>query len=150
MKREEDEQIQEFSDLWHTMLHASKYREVEEHFKKLSELTTVEIGIIGIISRKRDVILKEICSMLNIPKSTLTNAIDRLEKRKYIKRITSEKDRRSYGLELTEEGELIQEEHVNFEKAIYGQLLNSLDTDEEREELLKLLRKIVLNYTARS
>lgn len=79
----------------------------------------------------------------------MTNAIDRLEKRKYIRRIISKSDRRSYGLELTEEGRLLQKEHIDFEKTVYGELINSLDTFEEREELLKLLRKIVSKYTER-
>ncbi|WP_297422057.1 MarR family transcriptional regulator [Clostridium sp.] len=143
MCNENDELIQELSDLWHSMLHASKYKEIEEEYKRLNELTTIEIGIIRIISQKEDVILKEICSILKIPKSTLTNAIDRLEKRNYIKRTISKNDKRSFGLQLTEEGKLLQKEHIDFEKAVYGELLNSLDTFEEKKGFLMLLRKIV-------
>jgi len=143
MCSENDRQIQELSDLWHSMLHASKYRKIEEEYKRLNELTSIEIGIIRIIFQKEDVILKEICSILEIPKSTLTNAIDRLEKRNYIKRVISNKDRRSFGLVLTEEGKILQKEHTDFEKAIYGQFLNYLDTHEEKEAFLKLLRKVV-------
>jgi ubiquinone/menaquinone biosynthesis C-methylase UbiE len=82
---------------------------------------------------KPDVILGEIVSILNIPKSTLTNAVDRLEKRNYINRIISKRDRRSYGLELTEEGHLAQKEHLDFEYTVYGRILNALDTDEENK-----------------
>ena len=147
MCNKNDKQIEELSSLWHAILNGSKYRQIEEKYKRLNELTTIEIGIIKIISQKEDVMIKEICFILQIPKSTLTNAINRLEKRNYIKRVISKKDRRSFGLELTESGKLVQQEHIDFEKYIYGQFLNSLDTYEEREELLKLLGKIACNYS---
>ena len=97
------------------------------------------------MSKNPDVILGEIISSLDIPKSTLTSAIDRLEKRKYINRIISKRDRRSYGLELTEEGQLAQKEHIDLEYMAYGRILNALDTEEEKQELFKLLKKIINN-----
>jgi DNA-binding MarR family transcriptional regulator len=138
-------QIEEFSELWHLIMKKSNFRKIEEQFPRLNGLTTIEISIINIVSKNPDVILGEIVYTLDIPKSTLTNAIDRLEKRNYINRIISKRDRRSYGLELTEEGHLAQKEHLDFEYMAYGRLLNSLDTDEEKQELFKLLRKIINN-----
>ena len=123
----------------------SNFRKVEEHFPRISGLTTIEISIISITSEHPDVILGEIVTALDIPKSTLTNAIDRLERRNYINRIISKRDRRSYGLELTEEGHLAQKEHIEFEHTVFGRLLNTLDTEEEKQQLFKLLRKIANN-----
>jgi DNA-binding MarR family transcriptional regulator len=145
MNNESVKQIEEFSELWHKIMKKSQFSNLEDQFPRIKGLTTTEIGIISIVSKYPDVILGEICSYLNIPKSTLTNAVDRLEKRKYINRTISKKDRRSYGLELTEEGHLAQKEHNELEQAVYGRLLNALDSNEEREELFKLLRKIVNN-----
>lgn len=144
--KKNNEQIQEFSDLWHVMMKKSNFRKVEEKYSRINGLTTIEISIISIVSQKPDVILREICAFLDIPKSTLTNAVDRLEKRNYINRVISKRDRRSYGLKLTEEGHLAQKEHLDFEKTVYGRILNALDTDEEKQELFKLLRKIVDNF----
>ena len=144
--KKNNEQIQEFSELWHVMMKKSNFRKVEEKYSRISGLTTIEISIISIVSQKPDVILREICAFIDIPKSTLTNAVDRLEKRDYINRIISKRDRRSYGLELTEEGHLAQKEHLEFENTVYGRLLDALDTDEEKQELFKLLRKIVNNF----
>ena len=45
----------------------------------------------------------------------LTSMIDRLEKKNLIKRAISTKDRRSYKLELTEEGRKTQVEHDKFD-----------------------------------
>lgn len=146
MNYENIKQIEEFGKLWHVMIKKSNYRSIEDKFPRISSLTTTEIGIISIVSKNPEVILREICTALDIPKSTLTNAIDRLEKRNYINRIISKRDRRSYGLELTEEGHLAQKEHVGFENMVYGRILNALDTEEEKQELFKLLRKIVSNF----
>lgn len=146
MDNEKIKQVEEFSRLWHEMIKKSDFRKVEEQFPRISGLTTIEISIISIVSKNPDVILREICTYLDIPKSTLTNAIDRLEKRNYLNRIISKRDKRSYGLELTEEGYLAQKEHIDFEYTVYGRLLNSLDTEEEKQELFKLLRKIVNNF----
>lgn len=146
MNNENIKQIEEFSELWHILMKKSNFSKIEEQFPRVSGLTTIEIGIISIVSKSPDVILREICTSLDIPKSTLTNAIDRLEKRNYINRIISKRDRRSYGLKLTEEGNLAQKEHIDFESMVYGRLLNALDTNEEKQELFKLLRKIVSNF----
>ena len=63
----------------------------------------------------------------------LTSMIDRLEKKNLIKRAISTKDRRSYKLELTEEGRKTQVEHDKFEAEFYARIINSLDTYEEME-----------------
>lgn len=145
MTKIKEEEIQQFSDIVHGIIKKSNFRKVEEQFKKLKELTTIEISIIDIVSRKPEVILGEIILELEVPKSTLTNAINRLEKRNYINRIISKRDRRSYGLELTGDGREAQKEHLEFEKAIYGSLLSGLDNEKDRKQLLELLVKIEKN-----
>ncbi|QXE20860.1 MarR family winged helix-turn-helix transcriptional regulator [Clostridium sp. 001] len=145
MNKSNKKQIEEFSELWHQIIKKSNFRNVEDQFQRLNGLTTIDISIINIVSKNSDVILGEIVLALDIPKSTLTNAINRLEKRNYINRIISKRDRRSYGLKLTEEGHLAQKEHLDFEYMVYGRLLDALDTDEEKQELFKLFRKIINN-----
>ena len=125
MDKEINRQIDELNNLWHRILLTSNYR--------LKVLSENEIAIIRIISEGDEVIIKEIVDVLKIPKSTLTSMIDRLEKKNLIKRAISTKDRRSYKLELTEEGRKTQVEHDKFETEFYARIINSLDTYEERE-----------------
>ncbi|MEW8994251.1 MarR family winged helix-turn-helix transcriptional regulator [Clostridium sp.] len=140
-----DRLIEEFANLWRMFSsYSNQYRTMEE-FPRIERLNTMEISIIRIVCDREDVILKEICTMLDIPKSTLTSAIDRLERLNYLNRTISKRDRRSYGLQLTDEGEKVKNEHLAFEKKLYGYVLNALDTNDEREEFLKLFRKIVNN-----
>ena len=111
----------------------SNYSDLEKKYPRLKVLSENEIAIIRIISEGDEVIIKEIVDVLKIPKSTLTSMIDRLEKKNLIKRAISTKDRRSYKLELTEEGRKTQVEHDKFETEFYARIINSLDTYEERE-----------------
>jgi DNA-binding MarR family transcriptional regulator len=138
-------QVEELSRIWHSMIMEPGYKSVESQFSRIHGLSTVEIGVLRIISEKEDVIIKDIVDILKIPKSTLTSVINRLEKRRLIERTISSRDKRSYKLVLTREGILAQKEHVEFEKKFYAKIMECLDTWEEREELLKLIKKIVNN-----
>ncbi|NOW05106.1 MarR family winged helix-turn-helix transcriptional regulator [Clostridium beijerinckii] len=149
MDKDCKKQIDEFNILWHRMLFESSYKDIEAKYTRIKGLSDNEISIIRIISEKEEVIIRDILEILNIPKSTLTNMIDRLEKRNLIRRSISKRDRRSYKLELTEEGKKAQEEHIKFEEEVYGKIMISLDTYEERENLLNIMRKIVYNISSR-
>lgn len=149
MDKECKRQIDELNRLWHRMLKESNYKDIEAKYQNMKELSTTELAVIRIISEKEDVIIRDIIESLNIPKSTLTSIVDRLEKRDLIVRAISKRDRRSYRLELTENGKMIQGEHVKFEEEVYGKIITSLDTYEEREEFLKLIRKISDNISNR-
>lgn len=89
------------------------------------------------------IILREIREKLGIPNSTLTSAIDRLETRGLLRRVVSERDRRSFGLELTYGGRayvaLQQEAEVKF--AIH--VLEILGTDADRLNFIETLTKVV-------
>jgi DNA-binding MarR family transcriptional regulator len=147
MDKECKRQVDELNKLWHVMLTEPKYNEIEKKYEDLQELSTTEISVIRIISEKEDIIIKDIVDTLRLPKSTLTSIIDRLEKRNFIVRAISDRDRRSYKLELTEKGRKVQDEHMKFEDEVYGTIILALDTFEEREELLKLIRKISINIS---
>lgn len=145
MDKEYSRQIDELKELAHVMLEKFNYKDLEERYSRIQQLSTNEISIIRIISEKEEVIIKDILEEVQVPKSTLTSMIDRLEKRDLICRAISNKDRRSYKLLLTEEGKNTQEEHVKFEQEVYGKIIASLDNYEEREMLLNLIKKIINN-----
>ncbi|MBZ9607142.1 MarR family transcriptional regulator [Clostridium estertheticum] len=147
MDKEYKKQVDELNKLWHFMLVASNYKEIESKFLRIQVLRTNELTILRIVSEKENIIIKDILETLNVPKSTLTSMIDRLEKRNLIIRAISNKDRRSYKLELTQEGHMAQEEHIKFEEELYGKIMLSLDTYEDRENLLKLIRKMAYNIS---
>ncbi|MCX7708543.1 MAG: MarR family winged helix-turn-helix transcriptional regulator [Clostridia bacterium] len=137
---EKDQQIEEFADLWHTIFNSSKLNVCSE---KLEGVTPLDISILRVVGRNPEVILREICKELHIVSSTLTSAVNRLEKRNFIKRVITNRDLRSFGLELTELGRQALEEHTSGERKILGSILDALDSIEERETFVRLFRKIV-------
>lgn len=140
-----DIEIESIDKVWHELT-VSLQKTSEELWKdKLAGISTIEISILSIIERKPDVILKEITQRLGIPGSTLTSAIDRLEKRGLLTRTISERDRRSFGLELTEKGKIVQEEHRESEKVLWKRVLGSYETAEERREFIRLLHILAGN-----
>lgn len=149
MDKECKRQINELNILWHEMLMKSNYKDIQSKYSNIQGLSVNELTIIKIISQKEEVIIKDILEVLNIPKSTLTGIIDKLEKHNFIIRAISKRDRRSYKLELTQKGKEVQDEHIRFEEEVYGKIITSLDTYEEREHLLKLIRKIATNICCR-
>ena len=149
MDKEYKRQVNELNILWHSLMLKSNYKDIEAKYPNIQGLNTNELSIIRIISEREEVIIKDILDALDIPKSTLTSIIDRLENRNLISRAISKKDRRSYKLELTEYGEIAQDEHIKFEEEIYRKIMISLDTYEEREDLLRLIRKITSNISVR-
>lgn len=138
-----DNDIKTLSELHHALVNKMQQSNFEEQFSRVKGLATLEISVLSILSRKPDILMKEIVEELQIPKSTLTNVVDRLENHGFIYRVISKKDRRSFTLELTEEGKLAQEEHLKLERFIYLKILNVFDSEIERHTLLEILEKIV-------
>ena len=120
------DKLDELNILWHRMLIESNYKDIESKYSNIQGISTNELAIIRIISEKEEVIIKDILEVLNLPKSTLTSIIDRLEKRNLIVRAISKRDRRSYKLELTEKGKIVQDEHIKFEEEVYGKIMTFL------------------------
>lgn len=147
MDKKLDKQVNEFNQLWHYIAMSSDYKNLENKYTLLKSLDENEISIIRIVSQKDEVIIREIGNILKVPKSTLTSIIDRLEKKDFIIRTISKKDRRSYKLELTDKGKKAQEEHDEFEYEFYGKIIKSLNTFEEREEFIRLIKQIANNIT---
>ena len=129
--------------MWHRLVRATyqgAFAATDEHLKTLSFL---EISILAFVYEKPDIILKDIIERTGIPNSSLTSIIDRLERRGYVRRILSQRDRRSYGIELTELGDQVYHLHLNFEEQVYQRVLQALETPEERDTFLALFTKIL-------
>lgn len=126
----------------HMFLKALKLTHLEDWSDKLKGIGMTDLGILHHVAHNPDVILGDIKTALNIPHSTLTSAVNRLERRGLVRRVISARDRRSFGLVLTESGQAMQREHSRVDRMITGLVLESLDSEEERRTLIGLLEKI--------
>ncbi|OPY28858.1 MAG: transcriptional repressor MprA [Methanocella sp. PtaU1.Bin125] len=105
-------------------------------------LSPVDLHVLGIVERWPDVILREIKEYLDVPNSTLTGIVDRLESKGLIERVISNRDRRSYGLALTGRGRALREEQRQIRREAAARMLAALDSDAERDEFVRLMGKI--------
>ena len=138
-------QIDEFRALWHQILEFDQTQNVEQLFPHFVGLSTNEISVISMVADDPQIILKDICTRLNMPKSTLTNTINRLEKKGYLTRTIARQDLRSYGLVLTELGIKAQKEHKEYETVCFAKVMDALSM-EEQEQLLYLMKKIITSF----
>ncbi len=108
----------------------------------LDGISPMDLHIIRMTHENPDVILKDIRDDLQIPQSTLTSAIDRLEKRGLVKRIISGRDRRSYGLKLTKKGRVTSDEHNRIDREGSRLILEALGDETEAERFIDMLSRI--------
>lgn len=145
MDIESEKQIQKLSELWHYMMLKINNKDMQAKFCRIKNLNATELGILRIVSKKQNAIIKDIVNGLHVSKSTITSAINRMEKKNLIKRGISSSDKRSYKLILTEEGRLAQKEHEEFERDFYKKIIMAFDTEVERQKFLELMEKLLKN-----
>ncbi len=112
--------------------------------EKLKGTTKIELHILLLVQSQPDIVLGEIRDRLDVPNSTLTGIIDRMEKQGLVRRTISARDRRSYGLEMTEKGREIRKEHDRILFTIVEKMLDTLD-EAERKAFIALLAKVADN-----
>jgi DNA-binding MarR family transcriptional regulator len=135
--------IDTLSRIHHKVYYKMLHTDFEDNFPQIKGVTPLEMGVLRVISENPGAMLYEIAQNLNTPKSTLTSVVDRLEKRGYVNRVISSKDRRSFELLLTRKGRSAQQQHIESEELIYKKIASALDTPEEVATLITLLEKIV-------
>ena len=136
------ELIDKLDELWHVFIFNFQNKSTGLWGEELKDATTIEISILNNIDNNPDVMLKEIKEMLDIPSSTLTSAVDRLENKQLVARTISKRDRRSFGLQLTNKGKEAQNKHISAEKELFKNILMSLDSNQERRQFIESLNKI--------
>ena len=139
----QDTYISAMTDLWHEILKLSNFTNYDQPFEKLKGLSLVEIRLITLISLNPDMIFRDICKWLNIPKSSLTNMIDRLEEGNYMSRVISKRDRRSFSLTLSDEGILAMEEYRRLEYLVSQEIMGAFTSTEDKSMLLTVINKIL-------
>lgn len=138
------EQINELLKGLLMLLNKMKSDRIETWSKKLEGTTKMELHILLLIQQNPEIILREIKGRLDIPNSTLTGVINRMEKHGIIERKISQIDKRSYGLKITEKGMEIRREHDRILVIIASRILAELE-EEERKIFIELLSKVAAN-----
>lgn len=117
----------------------NRVQTIEETSLKSSQFSDVslkEMHTIDIIGKKSQVTPSDIASDLMLTLGTITTSLNRLEKKGYIIRNRSSKDRRVVHLALTKKGRLLYRLHNEFHKSMVKKIIGDMN-DMEMEALLK-------------
>ena len=107
---------------------------------RFSDVTIKEMHTIDVIGEKKDATPTVIARALMVTLGTVTTSLNNLERKGYIERVRSTKDRRVVHLYLTKKGRLVYRLHQRFHRAMVRQITEGMD-----EEEYKVMKKGLLN-----
>ena len=125
------------SRCYRTLSHIAE-RSIAETGLGLTDFAALEA-----LLHKGPLTITEIQSKVLLASGSMTAAVDRLEKKGFIKRGASSTDRRAKVLRLTPEGKRVVEVAFNRHAAEFESIANVLSADEKRD-LYALLKKLGL------
>ena len=120
---------------------SARFKQTEVVFANRLEVSERELALLGTLVTEGPMISKELGARFDVPLSTMTGLVDRMEKKGLLRRAMHRRDRRSIELEATPAGTLALEEHARVMEAIARGMLEALD-DGEQETLIGILRRI--------
>lgn len=96
-----------------------------------SDLSIAELHTINAIGPYEARTMTETANLLGITVGTLTVAIDRLVKKKYVERQRDTKDRRIVRISLTRQGKLAYRMHSKFHRVLVKRIMDPLSEAEQ-------------------
>lgn len=146
-KRPADEQaddaaVERVNEALHMMLCRLHFTRLGLWSDKLDDINFLDLHVMAYAEEYPEHTLGEMREYLQVPQSTLTSIIDRLERRGLIERAINARDKRSYLIKLTPAGEEVQREHRRVERLIARRILAALPSAKARKEFVSLLTEI--------
>lgn len=117
----------------------------EEGVVKNSGLTTAQNHTIEIVGHEGAIKMKKLADKLGVTTGTLTVSIDRLEEKALLRRVPHKSDRRSYMIELTDEGQEVFKMHHNHHLNLTREMLTDF-SEQELAGLYRALTKIMKHF----
>lgn len=128
--------------LLHRIIDIIQYK--NESQLQTSGIPSQEMYVLERIYLHSNILSKDISQKYNIPPSTLTGILDRLENKKLIERLRTNKDRRSIELISTENGRSAVEKHMKEDRIFARNMFDSLEP-QKKEHLKALLDELFEN-----
>lgn len=109
-------------------------------------ITSKQMGLIFIVQEHPGITQIKAAEIQQIDRTTMTQLVDSLERKEFIKRNRIPEDRRAYGLYLTEQGESIFTKlwaAINDVQAVYFQRISNDQMEQLKTILLLLINEEV-------
>jgi DNA-binding MarR family transcriptional regulator len=126
-------------ELWEQLYTSGK---IEICTDQLKDLNVIDVKLLKLLTMHPDYTAKSLSHYLNVPASTMTNALRRLEKAGLLTRSIQESDLRSFSLSVTESGKEAITAHREAEQLMFERLLHDFQP-EEAEIFVELFEKLV-------
>lgn len=123
--------------------HNDVFEKLEKNIQSFG-LNTSEFGVLEMLYHKGEQPVQKVAEKILVTSGTITYIINKLEKKELVVRKKSEKDKRIFYINLTEEGEKLISEIFDDHKQFIDKLFNGLD-NKYKKELLKNLLKLRRN-----
>ena len=134
-------QIEAVNRAFHKVWYAVMFDRSDAKSENIKNLSFMDMHLIGIAHEHPDYILREIRDILQVPQTTLSSIVSRMENQGYVRRVINHRDMRSFSLEVTEKGRQMYEEHKRNDREKAEQILLMLDED-ERDDFIRLFEKV--------
>ena len=107
---------------------------------RFSDVSIKEMHTIDVVGEKKDATPTDVARTLLVTLGTVTTSLNNLERKGYIERVRSTKDRRVVHLYLTKKGRLVYRLHQRFHRAMVRQITEGMNETE-----YKVMKKGLLN-----
>lgn len=131
------------ADALHRLVAAFSLQNLAKWDARLDGLAALDVGIIHHSARNPGITVGEVRRILDIPNSTLSSAVNRLERRGLLHRVINADDRRSYGLVVTEKGLAVEEAHRALDQRLAELCCRAVPDDAQRSQFLRSLESVV-------
>jgi len=122
-----------------------KMQEVDDSCVQITKnITKQDLWLIGFMNEQKSVIMREVAEFLSVPLSTATWIVDKLVKKRYLKRFNSPEDRRVVKVELTKKGKDTAEFFEQKKQEMAELILNGL-SKEQGAQLVDLIELVSQN-----
>ena len=109
-----------------------KYSRLYTHILSQADLSLPQYALLNQLDSSGPLPMTEISGRLHISKPAVTNLVDRLEKKKFLKRTPHPRDRRIYLLELSPKGKTIARKIQNYVLAFLFKTFDQFSVKERK------------------
>ncbi|MBI4782412.1 MAG: winged helix-turn-helix transcriptional regulator [Oscillatoriophycideae cyanobacterium NC_groundwater_1537_Pr4_S-0.65um_50_18] len=123
---------------------ADLFEVAQESSGEAVNLNKQECRVINVVGQFQPLMMREIAERAKLSITNTTGIVDKLVKRKCLRRDRSDEDRRIVRIRLTPEGEEIYAIEVENYRKVSRAILDSLD-EPEQQEMLRMMRQVAVH-----
>lgn len=125
---------------------ADLFEVAQQSLGEAANLSKQECRVINVVGQFQPVIMRGISERSGLSITNTTGIVEKLVRKKYLRRERSDEDRRIIKIRLTLEGEKIYAMEVENYRKVSRAILNALDK-QEQQEMLRMMRKATHHLT---